>query len=206
MVNDRLRGALAARALTVDVVSARAGVDPKTVQRWLAGRTPHARHRWAIAALVREDEAFLWPAITRNAREADPFARVVADELAGVTAAYASRSRFLADYSPERLFSGAAAISMAGLSNNISLLQRLRARLPSPVQDRLWLGTYDETIRFNIVVVERADDTLAVVQPYLPHARGGDSPTLVLGPSAEPGLFETFTHVLAQLKLKATRC
>jgi hypothetical protein len=71
MVNERLRGALATRALTVDAVAARTGVDPKTVQRWLAGRTPHARHRWAIAALVREDEAYLWPAAVSNRDQPD---------------------------------------------------------------------------------------------------------------------------------------
>jgi transcriptional regulator with XRE-family HTH domain len=71
MANERLRGALTARALTVDAVAARAGVDSKTVQRWLAGRTPHARHRWAIAALVREDEAYLWPTALRTHRQAD---------------------------------------------------------------------------------------------------------------------------------------
>src|SRR5262252_8059939 len=51
MSNERLRCALAARALTVVTLAARAGVDPKTAQRWLAGRTPHTRHRWAITAL-----------------------------------------------------------------------------------------------------------------------------------------------------------
>jgi hypothetical protein len=57
---------MAARALTLDAVAARTGVDPKTVQRWLAGRIPHARHRWAIAALVSEDEAYLWPVTARD--------------------------------------------------------------------------------------------------------------------------------------------
>jgi transcriptional regulator with XRE-family HTH domain len=73
MANDRLRSALAARTLTVDAVAARAGVDPKTVQRWLTGRIPHARHRWAVAALVREDEAYLWPTVvkSRSAAEAE---------------------------------------------------------------------------------------------------------------------------------------
>lgn len=60
---------MTARALTLDAVATRTGVDPKTVQRWLAGRIPHARHRWAIAALVREDEAYLWPTIASNRRQ-----------------------------------------------------------------------------------------------------------------------------------------
>ncbi|MEW9263940.1 XRE family transcriptional regulator [Kineococcus endophyticus] len=36
-------------------------MDEKTVQRWLRGRVPHQRHRWAVAKLVTEDEAYLWP-------------------------------------------------------------------------------------------------------------------------------------------------
>ena len=52
-MNDALRHALAeARLREIDVATA-LGVDPKTVQRWLAGRVPHPRHRWAVADLLR---------------------------------------------------------------------------------------------------------------------------------------------------------
>ena len=71
MPNERLRGALAARAVSVEGLAARAGVDPKTVQRWLAGRVPHPRHRWAIAALVHEDEAYLWPTETTSSHQVE---------------------------------------------------------------------------------------------------------------------------------------
>ncbi len=37
------------------------GVDPKTVQRWLGGRVPHARHRWGVADLLSVHEYDLWP-------------------------------------------------------------------------------------------------------------------------------------------------
>jgi hypothetical protein len=49
---------------------------------------------------------------------------------------------------------------------------------------------YDETIRFNIILV---DEHLCVAQPYLPHSRGVDSPTLVMhrGPD-DAGLYSTF--------------
>lgn len=62
-MNDALRRALAdARLRDTDVATA-LGVDPKTVQRWLGGRLPHPRHRWAIADLVHLDERELWPTL-----------------------------------------------------------------------------------------------------------------------------------------------
>jgi transcriptional regulator with XRE-family HTH domain len=61
VANVRLRKAMAMASMTVDQMSDHAGVDPKTVQRWLNGRRPHARHRWALAALLREEADYLWP-------------------------------------------------------------------------------------------------------------------------------------------------
>jgi transcriptional regulator with XRE-family HTH domain len=60
-VNDALRRALTEARLRETDVAAALGVDPKTVQRWLAGRVPHPRHRWAVADLLRLDERELWP-------------------------------------------------------------------------------------------------------------------------------------------------
>ena len=60
-MNDALRRALAnARLREIDVAAA-LGVDPKTVQRWMAGRLPHPRHRWAVADLLKLEEQALWP-------------------------------------------------------------------------------------------------------------------------------------------------
>ena len=67
-MSDNLRHALArARLQTVDVATALA-VDPKTVDRWLKGRIPYPRHRWAIADLLQVDEADLWPDIVKPRR------------------------------------------------------------------------------------------------------------------------------------------
>jgi hypothetical protein len=41
-------------------------VDPKTVERWLAGRTPHPRSRLAIAKLLGRPESELWPHAATN--------------------------------------------------------------------------------------------------------------------------------------------
>ena len=39
-----------------------AGVDTKTVERWITnGRTPHRQHRWATARRLSVDETYLWP-------------------------------------------------------------------------------------------------------------------------------------------------
>lgn len=55
-----------------------------------------------------------------------------------------------------------------------SLQDRVRGQLPDDARSRLEIATYDETIRFNIVLV---DDRIGTIQPYLPATRGIDSPT-----------------------------
>lgn len=86
MANDRLRSAMAKASLSLDGVAEACDVDPKTVQRWIGGRVPHARHRFAVAALVREDEDYLWPVAPGR----DVGNR--ADSTAEVKAAYAHRA------------------------------------------------------------------------------------------------------------------
>jgi transcriptional regulator with XRE-family HTH domain len=60
-LNENLRRALLRARLTDEDVAARLEVDPKTVRRWLEGRTPYLRHRWALAGMLDLDEADLWP-------------------------------------------------------------------------------------------------------------------------------------------------
>lgn len=98
MANERLRAAMATAHVGVETLAERLGVDPKTVQRWLMGRVPHARHRWSLAGLLGEDEHYLWPPEDRGVRGASPTAELVA--------AFTHR----ADVPPDRwweMFSGA---------------------------------------------------------------------------------------------------
>ncbi len=60
-MNETLCRALLQARLTEEDVAARLQVDPKTVRRWLEGRMPYLRHRWALAAMLDTDEADLWP-------------------------------------------------------------------------------------------------------------------------------------------------
>lgn len=78
MANERLRTAMATAHVATEEVSRAAGVDVKTVQRWLAGRTPHARHRWAVAKLLAEDERYLWPDSERSASNGGATPEIVA--------------------------------------------------------------------------------------------------------------------------------
>jgi hypothetical protein len=67
MPNDRLRTAMLERGVTLADLAAALDVDPKTVERWVGGRLPYRRHRYAVAAHLGVDEAYLWPdALTRD--------------------------------------------------------------------------------------------------------------------------------------------
>ena len=69
---------------------------------------------------------------------------------------------------------------------NLGVLRRVQDRLPSEYRENLQVAVYDETIRFNIILI---DERLGVVQPYLPHSRGLESPTLVVErQDSSPGL------------------
>jgi hypothetical protein len=61
MENLALRRALSHARLRENDVANSLNVDPKTVQRWLAGRRPQPAHRWALAELVGVHEFDLWP-------------------------------------------------------------------------------------------------------------------------------------------------
>jgi transcriptional regulator with XRE-family HTH domain len=61
MPNERLRATLLERGLTPAALGDELGVDPKTVERWISGRTPYRKHRFAVAALLGVDERYLWP-------------------------------------------------------------------------------------------------------------------------------------------------
>jgi hypothetical protein len=77
------------------------------------------------------------------------------------------------------------------------LIRRVRDRLADDAQERLEVATYNETVRFNITIV---DGVTCVVQPYLPESRGVDSPTFVIRrqPSGT-GLYNTFDQIFNML-------
>lgn len=69
MANDRLKMAVAESGLSIEALSEQAGVDPKTVERWISsGRVPHRSNRLATARVLGRDEVYLWPEVLSEAR------------------------------------------------------------------------------------------------------------------------------------------
>lgn len=67
MPNERLRTAMLERGITPTGLADVLEVDPKSVERWISGRLPYRRHRYAVAAHLGVDESYLWPdALTRD--------------------------------------------------------------------------------------------------------------------------------------------
>jgi lambda repressor-like predicted transcriptional regulator len=59
--NERLRKAILGSGMTIDEVARHCGMDPKSLERAVAGRLPHPRNRHAIATVLRVDVVELWP-------------------------------------------------------------------------------------------------------------------------------------------------
>jgi transcriptional regulator with XRE-family HTH domain len=64
MTNERLRDAMQSKGFDPQAVADKLRVDRKTVERWITkGRAPYPRYRRELAALLKESENYLWPAV-----------------------------------------------------------------------------------------------------------------------------------------------
>lgn len=62
MANELLRTSIHAAGLTVQELSEKIQVDPKTIERWITkSRLPHRANRQQVALALNQDEATLWP-------------------------------------------------------------------------------------------------------------------------------------------------
>lgn len=61
MANERLKQAIKDAGMTLSQFADSIGVDEKTVDRWLQGRTPYPRHRQSVAAALGVSPRELWP-------------------------------------------------------------------------------------------------------------------------------------------------
>jgi hypothetical protein len=77
-MNEILRRTMFRARLSEDDIASQLAVDPKTVRRWIEGRVPYPRHRWALAAMLQSNEHDLWPGLTPEADSASIPSEVVA--------------------------------------------------------------------------------------------------------------------------------
>jgi Domain of unknown function (DUF5919) len=80
---------------------------------------------------------------------------------------------------------------------NIGVMERLRERLTPEAAERIRIRTYDETIRFNITLI---DNETGIVQTYLPTSRGLENPTFITRrQDGIHGLYDVFAEVYESL-------
>ncbi|MGW5318925.1 DUF5919 domain-containing protein [Nocardia thailandica] len=79
---------------------------------------------------------------------------------------------------------------------NIHMLQRLRSNESSTVAGRIGIRVFDAPIRFNLCILDRE---VCITQPYLPFARGLESPTFVSRRREIEGTFQTFAKVFEEM-------
>jgi hypothetical protein len=228
-----------------------AGVDAKTVGRWLSGESqPRKLNARAAGAALRCRPEEIWPDVMNQPEfDASPTVLISSstDAIAGLRAVYPTRTQFLAAHPLDQLFAHATDICMSGLSlnllcqqypdteiirllsngvsirclflkpgghhisdreaeehhapqvlsnlttSNIHTLQRIQTGLSEEVAGRLQMRLYDDPVRFNIM---RINSAIAIVQLYLPGARGVESPTLVIEKrDATNELFGVFSNL-----------
>jgi len=136
-VNETLCRALLRARLSEEDVAACLQVDPKTVRRWLDGRLPYLRHRWALAALVGMDEGDLWPQV-----------RATGSRPAEVLAIYPHRDTVPPDVWPRLLGSAEREIGILAdggpfLAELPGVLAALAARARAGVRVRICLADPD---------------------------------------------------------------
>ncbi len=138
-MNDTLRRALADARLDEVAVSTALDVDPKTVQRWIAGRVPQRRHRWGLADLVGQHERDLWPDVAHGGTPA---------HCPEIRASYPYRAAVPRETwhhlfaSAEREI-GVLAYSSLFLAEDVELLRLLVGRARAGVRLRVLLGDPD---------------------------------------------------------------
>jgi hypothetical protein len=85
---------------------------------------------------------------------------------------------------------------------NIRIMnERVREQLQIEARDRFAIALSNEIVRFNIILI---DEKFCVFQPYLPQARGVDSPTFVADSGfSDAGFFYIFEQVFTSLWKRA---
>ena len=91
-------------------------------------------------------------------------------------------------------------LSMLTDLNISTLVTQVRRKLDPGALPRLRIGTYDQTIRLNLIFL---DDEVCICQPYLHAARGVDAPTLIIRNTEQDGVYESLRSCYRWLRSNA---
>ncbi|HZM76718.1 MAG TPA: helix-turn-helix domain-containing protein [Candidatus Limnocylindrales bacterium] len=138
MRNERLRSALLQRGISPAQLAEAIGVDPKSVERWIAGRQPYRRHRYEVATYLNVDEIFLWP----DALNQNQIANASESEIIGV---YPHRWTVPADlwrtfFTAAEQEIGILVYSGLFIPEDAGMLRSLRQKAEAGVRVRILLG------------------------------------------------------------------
>lgn len=143
MANERLRAAIVEKGLTALALASDLGVDIKTVERWVNGRVPYRRYRYAVSARLGVEEGYLWPdALTKD--------QVTAASASEVIAVYPHRSEVPRD-TWRRLFESAeeeiGVLVYAGLflAEDAGLHRIIRKKAKAGARVRFLIGDQDDS-------------------------------------------------------------
>jgi hypothetical protein len=141
MSNEALRAAIVSSGLGLEGTADGVGVDRKTVERWISGRTPYRRHQYALASLLGVDLRHLWP-------DCRPAEEVTAMGQAEVLGIYPHRSvvppdRWTGMVRGARSRVDVLAFSAFWLSEDRSFHRLLEEKAASGVTVRVLLGDPD---------------------------------------------------------------
>ncbi|MFJ9174955.1 multiprotein-bridging factor 1 family protein [Streptomyces sp. NPDC102360] len=162
-MNERLRTAITERGLTFEALAEACSVDPKTVGRWVAGRVPHRRHRWAAANCLAVEETHLWP----EQRAASSTPEHVPSPPSEIVETYTNRASVPRDLWLSLLRDATQQIDVLVFSGtffaqtNPRIARMLRERAEAGARIRLCFGDPDGTAAVTRGHEEGIGDTLA---------------------------------------------
>jgi transcriptional regulator with XRE-family HTH domain len=217
--NEHLRAAITRSGLTLEEFAEIVGVDVKTVQRWLAGRTPYPRHRTRVAGALDTTEHALWPdtvpaPTTTEAHELT--APVTDDAIAGyghATDLAAPNTAALLSTAVERI-----EIAIPNLASQPGLVELLRMSAANGRRARVLIQDSDGHVEplLGIDAIEvrastggedhvlyRADDEMLLVLTRIGSA-SASPPIIHLRRQADGGLFDRLADDFDDRWLEAT--
>lgn len=159
MPNERLRTAMLERGITPASLAEALKVDPKSVERWISGRTPYRRHRYAVAAQLGVDETYIWP----DALNPDQVANASESEIVNI---YPHRWAVPSDlwhnfFESAENEIGILVYSALFLAESAGVQQALHAKADAGAEVRILLGDPDSEAVAQRGIDEGIDENMA---------------------------------------------